>query len=236
MAVSALAAAAGGAASYSASQKQQQAQDNAQLSETKRQGDVMRSNMQMQDRQRQDAEQARGRFEENTLPAFTRKGLDADTATEQTRLQTALQSAGQRAFTPSTGASGKSSAVTTSSNPSAPVSGSGFEAAFADQLGGVQARGNQQASAQAAMAALVRARQLGGERLQNAGQAITLSNARNAALNRAISANGLYSGASSALYQNEAEKAANKGAGLALLGSSLSTMGNAGYSYGSGKQ
>lgn len=230
---SAAAAVIGGGLSYKASQDNVGALAKTELAETARQGRIMQSNMQIQRQQRADAEKSRDRFQEETIPAFTRQGVDADQATEASRLEAALTAAGQRAAAPSSGdAAARSSTVTTSGGaPAAPVSSGAYESAMSDQLGYADAYGAQQGKAQAAMAALTRAYQLGGERLQRAGTSITLANSKNAALNRAITANGLYSNASTGLYQSEADKAADKGAGLALLGSSLSTMGNAGYGY-----
>lgn len=228
-------AAVGGTMQYKASQQQATASAGAQLDETRRQGEIMRRNQGIQQQQREDAKTSRKRFQQETLPAFTREGLDADQATESTRLQAALNTAGQRALTPTTSdaAAGNSSVVTGGGGPSAPSNNTqAFQSALSQQLGYASDFGSRQARAQAAMAALTRAQQLGGERLQNAGTAITLSNAKGGVLNRALGANGLFSNASGQFYQSEADRAANKGASMALLGSSLSTLGNAGYSYG----
>lgn len=234
--VSGAAAVTGGLIQHKSSQEQQAAQASAQLDETRRQSGVMRNNMQLQDRQREDAQRTRERFEEETLPAFTRGSLDQDQATEQTRLQAALTQAGNRALTPSTGdASAASASVTTGGSPAAPsVTSRGFQSVLGEQIGQAQEFGAGQTRAQAAMAALSRAQQLGGERLQQAGTNINLSNAKLAALNRAIAANGLLGAASGQRYLTESEKAANKGAGLALAGTTLSTLGNVGYSVASG--
>jgi hypothetical protein len=232
---SAVVAGAGTAVAYKGSRDSQDAAAQAKLAETARQGKVMQSNMALQQQQQQDSINSRDKFQTETLPAFTRESVDQDQATEQTRLQAALASAGQRA-TPTTGdaASANNSVSVGGEAPAAPSQNSGaYHAALGDQLGYAQQFGDQQTRAQAAMAALGRAQQLGGERLQTAGQSITLANAKNSALTRAINANGLLSNASTGLYQSKAEKAANKGAGMALLGSSLSTLGNAGYSYAS---
>ena len=232
---SAAAAVAGGALTYKASADNQNALAQTELAENQRQGKIMQSNMALQNQQRADAQNSRDKFQAETLPAFTRPTIEADQAVEASRLQSALAQAGQRAA-PSTGdASARSTTVATSGgSPSAPQSSPSYQAALENQLGYVNEFGAQQGRAQAAMAALTRAQQLGGERLQTAGQNITLSNARNAALNRAITANGLYSNASTGLYRSAADKAADKGAGMALAGSSLSTLGNIGYGYSSG--
>lgn len=233
---SAVVAAAGTGIAYKGSMDAQDAAAKTKLAETARQSKVMQGNMAMQRQQQEDALRARDKFQENTIPAFTRESVDADKATQQIRLQAALTAAGQRA-TPTTGdAAAVNHSVTTGGEaPAAPSQNAGaYRAALDGQLGYAQQFGEQQTRAQAAMAALGRAQQLGGERLQLAGQSITLANAQNSALNRAINANGLLSNASTGLYQSQAEKAANKGAGLSLLGSSLSSLGGAGYSYASG--
>lgn len=228
-------AVAGAGLQYKSSQDQASAAAKAQLDETDRQGSIMRDNINLQNAQRQDAEQSRKQFQQETLPAFTRESLDKDQATEQTRLQSALTTAGNRALTPSTGdAASANSAVVSSAGPAAPTNNDqAFQSALADQMSYANAYGAEQTRAQAAIAALGRAQQLGGERLQKSGMGLTLNGAKLAAYNRAIAANGLYSNASNGLYQNAAESAANKGVGLALAGSTLSTIGNAGYSYAS---
>lgn len=226
---------AGAGMQYSASKQQATATANARLDEVNRQGSIMRDNIRLQNVQRQDAVQSRKQFQQQTLPAFTREGLDKDQATEQTRLQSALTTAGNRALAPSTGdAASANSAVASSAGPDAPTNNDqAYQSALADQMSYANAYGAGQTRAQAAIAALGRAQELGGERLQKSGMGLTLNAAKLAAYNRAISANGLYSNASNGLYQNAAENAANKGAGLALAGSTLSTIGNAGYSYAS---
>lgn len=236
-AVAAAAAATGGAMQYKSSQAQASAMGQAQEAEGRRQGEVMRSNISLQNQQRQDAEKSHKAFQQDTLPAFTRKGLEADQATEQTRLQGALVSAGNRAITPGTGdaAAANTSVSTGGGAPSAPTGGSqAYSSALSNQLAYGSAYNADQGKAQAAMLALSRAQQMGGDRLQLAGQSITLRNAKLAALNRAISANGLYSNTSTEYYQSQAGRAANAGAGLGLAGGALSTLGNAGYSYASG--
>jgi hypothetical protein len=83
--------------------------------------------------------------------------------------------------------------------------------------------------------ALGRARELGVDRLRQSGENISLINNQMSALNRPIQANDLYSQASSRLYQNDSETAANKGAGTRLAGQVLQSLGQLGYSYNTSK-
>jgi hypothetical protein len=97
-----------------------------------------------------------------------------------------------------------------------------------------QAYGNQQANAQAALAAMDRANMLGGERLQRSGEQIGMTANQLNALNRPMQANQLLSNASQNLYGSDANMAQLKGGGWDLAGKLLSTAGSIGLGAASG--
>ncbi len=222
-----------------ASSQQADAMKQENASEQRRQSGIMRDQMRLQEQQRQDALEARKKFQTGTLDAYTREGIEKDQQTQQTRIGGALKAAGERAVPVASGDATRSTGNVrlASADPTARDARSEGTASYrnalaqaAQRAAGVNA---QQAGTQGALLALGRAQQMGGERLQTAGQGIQLSNARLGVLNPPRQALGLLSGASTQLYGSRAEDAANEGAGLALAGSTLQALGNVGYSYAS---
>lgn len=238
--ISALTAAGGAVAQSRAASQQADAQKREQGNETRRQGAIMRDQARLQEQQRQDALEARKRFQNESLNAFTRENIERDSSEAQTGLAAALKAAGERAIP---AASGADATAQTGAVSVADASPRGVDArgestnAFRSALRAAAQRAagfnDQQAAAQGGLLALGRAQQLGGQRLQSAGENIQLQNAKLAALGRPRQALGLLSSASSGLYQQRAEDASNEGAGLALAGSVAQSLGNLGYSYAS---
>jgi len=237
--IASIAAAAGGTAlSMRASNAQQSAAASARLKEVQRQGDIMRDQMRLQDQQREDALNARKAFQNETLSAYTPDKLASDTAANQNPLTAALAAAGERAAAPiaadATRASGSVKVENAGQGQDSQKAGSSaYDAQLAAQLAHASGINQQQSSAQAAMQALAQARIAGNQRLQSSADAIQLAGARTQALNRPLAANNLLSNASSNYYAGQQEDVLNKGAGTALAGQALSTLGTIGYSYGS---
>jgi len=217
-----------------ASNMQQSAAANARLQEVGRQGSIMQDQMKLQEQQRQDALVSRKAFQDNTLPAYTPDKLAADSAAAQNPLAAALSAAGDRAAAPISADATRSSGSVQVQNggqgqDSQTAGSSAYDQALAANLAHAGGINTQQAGAQAAMQALAQARISGNQRLQDSADAIQLAGARNNALNRPLAANNLLSDASSKYYQSQQEGILNKGAGLALAGSALSTLGEIGY-------
>ena len=233
MAIAALASTAAGVGMQAYGARQQQgAMANARLQEVSRQGEIMRKQMGLQKQQEQDALRARKSFQDNTLNAYTREGVEADTAAETDKFAQALTAAGDQAYAGNIGADASAANGTISVEGAAPSSDTNsYRNALGTQLSYAQGYGNQQAQAQAALMALGRAREMGADRLRQSGEGISLVNNQMSALNRPIQANDLYSQASSRLYQADSELAANKGAGFMLAGQGLQGLGQLGYGY-----
>jgi len=226
----AVATAAGIGMQAKASSDQQNALAGARLKEVGRQGDIMRKQMDLQKQQEEDSLRARKSFQENTLPAFTRENVEQDTNDQSARFAQALQAASDQAYAGSMGGDASQSTGTVSvegATPSADTNS--YRNALNTQLSYARDFGNQQAQSQAALMALSRARELGIDRLRQSGENISLVNNQMSALNRPIQANDLFSQASNRLYQTEAEKAANAGAGTMLAGQALQALGQLGY-------
>lgn len=219
-----------------ASSAQQSALAGSRLREASRQSEIMQKQMGLQKQQEADALRARQSFQDNTLPAFTRENVEADTNDQSAKFAQALQAAGNQAYAGSTGGDASQATGTVSVEDAAPSSDTNsYRNALNTQLSYAKDFGNQQAQAQAALMALGRARELGIDRLRQSGENISLVNNQMSALNRPIQANDLYSQASSRLYQTEAERAANKGAGTMLAGQALQGLGQLGYAAGTAK-
>lgn len=232
---SAAAAAGGTALSIRASNQQQKAAANARLQETQRQGSIMQDQMKLQEQQRADALQSRKAFQDNTLSAYTPDKLAADSAANQNPFAQALAAAGDRASAPLAADATRTTGAVQVDNggqgrDSQAAGSSAFDQALAANLAHASGINTQQSGAQAAMQALAQARIAGNQRLQDSADAIQLAGARNQALNRPLSANNLLSNASSNYYASQQEDVLNKGAGTALAGQALSTLGNIGYS------
>ena len=230
-----VATAAGTAMQMSASNKQQNAAANARLQEVTRQGSIMQDNMRLQDQQRADALESRKKFQDNTLDAYTPEKLAADKAANQTPLASALTAAGDRGASSlsadATRSTGSVKVGDSSSGQDSARSGStAYDSALADQLARASGINQQQSGAQSVMQALSQARIQGNQRLQDSANLIQLAGARNQALNRPLAANGLLSNASSNYYAGQQQAVANTGAGTALAGQGLTTLGNIGYS------
>lgn len=235
---SAVAAAGGTALSMRASNQQQSAAANARLQEAKRQGSIMQDQMKLQDQQRQDALQSRKAFQENTLNAYTPEKLAADSAANQNPLAQALAAAGDRASAPlAADATRTTGAVQVDSGgqgrDSQAAGSSAYDQMLAANLAHAGGINTQQSSAQAAMQALTQARISGNQRLQDSADAIQLAGARNQALSRPLAANNLLSNASSNYYAGQQGDVLNKGAGTALAGQAITTLGTLGYQAGS---
>ena len=217
------------------SRDQQSAMANTRLQEVSRQSEIMRKQMGLQKQQEEDSLRARKSFQDNTLPAITRENVEADTTDQAANLAQALEAAGNQAYAGSIGGdvSQATGAVSVEGEPSSDTNS--YRNALNTQLSYAKDYGSQQAQAQAALMALARARELGIDRLRQSGENISLINNQMSALNRPIQANDLYSQASSRLYENESETAANKGAGTMLAGQGLQALGQLGYSYGTSK-
>jgi hypothetical protein len=230
VAVSAAVTVAGMGVQAKASRDQQNALANTRLKEVSRQGEIMRKQMGLQKQQEEDSLRARKSFQENTLPAFTRENVEQDTADQSAKFAQALQAAGNQAYAGSMGGDASQDTGTVSVEEAAPsFDGNSYRNALNTQLSYARDFGNQQAQSQAALMALGRARELGIDRLRQSGEGISLVNNQMTALNRPIQANDLYSRASSKLYETEAERAANKGAGTRLAGQALQGLGQLGY-------
>jgi hypothetical protein len=213
-----------------ASRDQQSAMARTRLQEVSRQGDIMRKQMSLQKQQEADALRSRKSFQDNTLNAYTRENVDADTADQTNKFAQALSAAGDQAYAGSMGADASQPTDTVSVEGAVPSYGNNsYRNALNTQLSYAQGFGDQQARAQAALMALGRARELGVDRLRQSGEGISLVNNQMNALNRPIQANDLYSQASSRLYQSDAERAANKGSGMMLTGQALQGLGQLGY-------
>lgn len=226
--------AAGAALSMRASNQQQSAAANARLQEVKRQGSIMQDQMRLQEQQRQDALQSRKAFQENTLNAYTPENIAADAAAQQNPLTSALVAAGDRAAAPLAADATRNAGTvkvenTNQGQDSLRAGSSAYDQALAANLANASGINQQQASAQAAIQALAQARIAGNQRLQDSADMIQLAGARNQALNRPLAANNLLSNASSQYYAGQQENVLNKGAGAALAGQALSTLGNIGY-------
>lgn len=231
---SAAAAAGGTALSIRASNQQQKAAANARLQETQRQGSIMQDQMKLQEQQRADALQSRKAFQDNTLSAYTPDKLAADSAANQNPFAQALAAAGDRASAPLAADATRTTGAVQVDNggqgrDSQAAGSSAFDQALAANLAHASGINTQQSGAQAAMQALAQARIAGNQRLQDSADAIQLAGARNQALNRPLSANNLLSNASSQYYAGQQEDVLNKGAGAALAGQTLSTLGQLGY-------
>jgi hypothetical protein len=234
--VSAAVAVAGTAVSVKGSRDQQSAMAKTRLQEVSRQSEIMRKQMGLQKQQEEDSLRARKSFQENTLPAFTRENVEADTTDQAVNFAQALQAAGNQAYAGSMGGDTSQATGTVSVEGGLPSSDTNsYRNALNTQLSYAKDYGSQQAQAQAALMALGRARELGVDRLRQSGENISLINNQMSALNRPIQANDLYSQASSRLYENDSETAANKGAGTMLAGQALQSLGQLGYSYGTSK-
>lgn len=236
---SAVTAAAGTAVSYNASQKQASAAATARLQEVKRQGSVMQDQMKLQEQQRQDALQSRKAFQDKTLDAYTPEKLAADSDAAQNPLTAALSAAGERAASPISADATRTSGTVQVDNgsqgqDSARAGSSVYDAQLAAQLAHAGGLNAQQSGAQAALQALAQARISGNQRLQDSADAIQLAGARNQALNRPLSANNLLSNASSQYYASQQDDVLNKGAGQALAGQALTSLGTIGYGAASG--
>jgi len=219
-----------------AANQQQNAMSAARLREVSRQGEIMQKQMALQKQQEDDSLRARKSFQDNTLNAFTRDNVEADTNNQTNQFAQALQAAGNQAYAGSTGGDASQATGTVSVEDAAPSSDTkSYRNALNTQLSYAQDFGDQQARAQAALMALGRARELGIDRLRQSGEGISLVNRQMSALNRPIQANDLYSQASSRLYQNESDSAAKKGSGLMLAGQALQGLGQLGYGAGTAK-
>jgi hypothetical protein len=216
------------------SRQQQSALANTRLNEVKRQGEIMQNQMALQKQQDQDSLRARQNFKENTLNAYTREKVEADTDQQTNKFTQALQAAGDQAYAGSSGADAyaPTDAVQTVEGGTPSSEGNSYRNALGTQLSYAQSYGDQQAKAQAALMALGRARELGVDRLQRSGDGITLANAQLGVLNRPIQANDLLSQSSSRLYETQAEQAANKGSGWRFAGQTLQSLGQLGYGAG----
>ena len=220
--------------SYNASQKQAGAAAGARLEEVKRQGSVMQDQMKLQEQQRADALQSRKAFQDNTLSAYTPDKLAADSAANQNPFAQALAAAGDRASAPLAADATRTTGAVQVENAgqgrdSQAAGSSAYDQALAANLARASGINTQQSGAQAAMQALAQARIAGNQRLQDSADAIQLAGARNQALNRPLSANNLLSNASSNYYASQQEDVLNKGAGTALAGQALTTLGTLGY-------
>lgn len=225
---------AGTAVSARASNQQQSAAANARLKEVGRQGSIMQDQMRLQDQQRQDALQSRKTFQDNTLDAYTPDRLAADTAANQNPLAQALAAAGDRAAAPlaadATRTTGAVQVQDASQGRDAQRAGtSAYDQQLANQLAYAGGINQQQSGAQAAMQALTQAQIAGNQRLTDSANLLQLAGARNQALNRPLAANNLLSNASSNYYAGQQEDVMNKGAGMALAGQGLTTLGDIGY-------
>jgi hypothetical protein len=236
--ISAAAGIGGTVLSARASSQQASAAATARLQEVKRQGSIMQDQMRIQDQQRQDALQSRKVFQDQTLDAYTPNKLASDTAAQQGGLSSALAAAGDRAAAPLAADATRTSGTVKVNNgsqgqDSQAAASSAYDQALASQLAHASGINTQQSGAQAAMQALTQARIAGNQRLQDSANAIQLAGARNQALNRPLSANNLLSNASSQYYAGQQDDVMNKGAGAALAGQALTTLGSIGYQAGS---
>lgn len=235
---SAVVAGAGTVVSHRAASQAADATKRAEGNESRRQNAIQTNERRLQEQQRADALESRKGFQENTLGSFTREKMDADADSAAGGLSAALASAGDRAIAKPTGgdATAATGTVAVSGDPLPSQGGSSYKAAFRDAMTRARGINLEQSTAQGALAALGKARQRGNDRLTAAGQQIMLANSRLGALNRPQAAFNVMKDSSRQLYGADAIKAQNAGAGLALAGSTLSSLGQAGYSYASGYQ
>lgn len=220
--------------SAKASNDQQKAAGAARLQEVTRQGAVMQNQQRMQDQQNADALEARKKFQESSQNAYGPEQLKKDAAEGQSPLAQALAAAGDRGAAnlnaPTADATRSTGAVSVQGGADAQTpASSAYQAALAGRMGQASATNSQQANALATMQALSQAQILGNQRLQNSANDIQLSGARLQAINRPLSAQSLLSSASNSLYQTEAEKAMNAGAGARLAGQGMQALGQIGY-------
>lgn len=220
--------------SHRASQQQQGAASTARLKEVGRQGSIMQDQIRLQEQQRQDALESRRAFQQNTLPAYTPERVAQDATDNQNPLAAALAAAGARATVPimadATRATGNVEVGGISQGKDSRPAGSAvFDQQLADQLAKAGGINIQQSTAQAAMQALAQARIAGNQRLQDSYEKIRMAGARSQAINRPLAANNLLASASARDYANQQESIDDEGAGLALAGQTLGSLGDLSY-------
>lgn len=230
-AISAAAMVSGAMAQQHSSNLKQRALSSANLSEQKRQRDIMLKNASLQQQQRDDQLKARQVFQEQGIKSFDQDAVKADTADQQSQIAQALNAAQNAQPIAITGGDSSAANVqTVGSNPLGSVGSNTYQNDLASKMAYNQAYGQQQANAQAALAALDRSRLMGAERLQRSGEQIGLSAAQLQALNYPMQANQLLSDASQNLYANDARQSQLKGGNWQLAGKALSTIGQIGMS------
>jgi len=234
-AVSAAAIVSGAMAQQHASNQRSNALSVANLAEQKRQRDIMMKNASLQNQQQQDELKARQTFQDQGMKAFDPNAVKADTTNQQSNIANALMAAQNAQPVAITGGTSDAANVQTlGANPMGSVGSNTYANELAKVMAYNQAYGNQQANAQAALAAMDRSNILGGERLQRSGEQIGMTANQLNALNRPMQANQLLSNASNALYGSDADMAQLKGGGWDLFGKILSTAGSVGLGAASG--
>ena len=234
-AISAAAMVSGAMAQQHSSNLKQKALSTANLSEQKRQRDIMLKNADFQKQQQDDQLKARQVFQEQGIKSFDPNAMNADAADQQSQIAQALNAAQNAQPIAITGSdSGAASIQTVGANPLGSSGSNTYQNDLANKMAYNQAYGEQQANAQAALAALDRSRLMGAERLQRSGEQIGLSAAQLQALNYPMQANQLLSNASQNLYASDAQRAQLKGGNWDLAGKGLSMVGQIGMSAAAG--
>ena len=234
-AISAAAMVSGAMAQQHSANLKQNALSAANLAEQKRQRDIMLKNSSLQQQQQQDQLKARQSFQEQGIKAFDPNAVSADEANQQSQIAQSLIAAQNAQPVAITGGNtGAANVQTVGANPLGSSGSNTYQNDLANKMAYNQAYGEQQANAQAALAALDRSRLMGAERLQRSGEQIGLSAAQLQALNYPMQANQLLSNASQNLYANDAQRAQMKGGNWDLAGKGLSMVGQIGMSAASG--